>query len=1031
MQILRTIRICSVLSAGPCALFFAVSLAHAETCLSAGSFDWPTVEAGAWEGCAPSADDDFTIRSGDVVRVTGDISQLDGPAGITNFGRLEAAVEEEVLTVRVGWGGYTEALGGETVLTGGCREFGDPGGDTAPGDVRAPCPLTADHADALWRVGIARICPAWDAERAWWTSDCGGHLSDSQANDHTWGFHYPEQAFEADFSLSIDRIQADEEIAVRDLDPTDRSAPAESGFYFDIAEAEGSGGQGRDAGLARIHVDMRQGSIDTGSLDPLGHEVTFQTGLAGYGFDTRDILQTTLRETQKGSRLVQLPADAIDEDERRNGQWLVFREGEAPCPGEASYPGGAPCVPEATAFRIMQTRNDVPCAESSAEVCDVVVLAGLRNLPTDRDHEAGETVWITPVFFAPGDPFFVRVPVELASSRAGTGADPAPKQRVTFNGTSDLENVTVDTFRSNNNAFGNDARMARAAWIWWRDLGGGGNEKVGIKAVRGGVTPLIGWSFTGGFSELQELNQQDHCLDIEGEFDWRIEDFASRHCGDDFIVMNEGAAPPSLTGNRIRCEFSNSLGIPASQECVAAPSSVLHLTDGMCVNCTPDDSGFTSNSEEQGTLRNALILASNSRGIGFGNLHRTGLTVIGVLETSLAGALIGVGEIDGCVIRESGMVGGNPNNGLVTTSSAFGQNSISVKHCLFRDTRSSGTVPAVFCNTSSNTDHHCVFEDNAVVNHHRLGGPQSILFDARSFSGLGEQTLSIRNNIFAYTPDQDEPGETAPDGTTTVGAESGLVFDLAGAGEEDSLVMGGNLFAGFRRGGGAYRQDGGELDRPDYAPEGWCFFGNEIDVDSQSLDPDEILATLATRSAGVVRDEPGALTDPAAGDFRPLAGSAAAQVGCGPVEPVGVCEPLWYHAINNLEPECLASACGDGVDNDGDGLVDLEDPACSESDDISEQSPDFLCDDGLDNDGDGLIDFPEDPGCIHPAAGAEDPACDNGLDDDGDGRIDLDDPDCSAPWRFSEMSSRCGVGAELAILVPILFFIRQLARKHG
>ncbi len=110
--------------------------------------------------------------------------------------------------------------------------------------------------------------------------------------------------------------------------------------------------------------------------------------------------------------------------------------------------------------------------------------------------------------------------------------------------------------------------------------------------------------------------------------------------------------------------------------------------------------------------------------------------------------------------------------------------------------------------------------------------------------------------------------------------------------------------------------------------------------------------------------------------------------------------------------------CNDGLDNDCDGLIDIDDPDCQEPE---------KCD-GLDNDGDGEVD--EDfPGLgqlcgvgqgecsafgiiICDAAGtgtmcgaspgAGDPegpagcACADGIDNDCDGLIDIDDPDCGS-----------------------------------
>ena len=84
-----------------------------------------------------------------------------------------------------------------------------------------------------------------------------------------------------------------------------------------------------------------------------------------------------------------------------------------------------------------------------------------------------------------------------------------------------------------------------------------------------------------------------------------------------------------------------------------------------------------------------------------------------------------------------------------------------------------------------------------------------------------------------------------------------------------------------------------------------------------------------------------------------------------------------------------------GIDDDGDGLVDLADPGCSSVADPRELSMDEelpQCSDGIDNDGDGNIDFPYDPGC--GAAGDNEevnppnaPECGDELDNDNDGDV--------------------------------------------
>ena len=104
-----------------------------------------------------------------------------------------------------------------------------------------------------------------------------------------------------------------------------------------------------------------------------------------------------------------------------------------------------------------------------------------------------------------------------------------------------------------------------------------------------------------------------------------------------------------------------------------------------------------------------------------------------------------------------------------------------------------------------------------------------------------------------------------------------------------------------------------------------------------------------------------------------------------------------------------------------------------------------VCSDGLDNDGDGLIDFPADLGCRYASSNLENPLCDNDDDDDGDGGIDWDggsgggtaDTYCaSKPWGDREepkpkrRSYPCGLGAEL-ILVPaaLSWFLRRRQRR--
>jgi len=89
---------------------------------------------------------------------------------------------------------------------------------------------------------------------------------------------------------------------------------------------------------------------------------------------------------------------------------------------------------------------------------------------------------------------------------------------------------------------------------------------------------------------------------------------------------------------------------------------------------------------------------------------------------------------------------------------------------------------------------------------------------------------------------------------------------------------------------------------------------------------------------------------------------------------------------------CQLENCSDGLDNDGDGRVDCADADCTGPPMPSPDCTPEVCDDGVDNDGDGFTDCDDTECSFLPGCGSEN--CVDGIDNDSDGRIDCTDPDC-------------------------------------
>ena len=124
---------------------------------------------------------------------------------------------------------------------------------------------------------------------------------------------------------------------------------------------------------------------------------------------------------------------------------------------------------------------------------------------------------------------------------------------------------------------------------------------------------------------------------------------------------------------------------------------------------------------------------------------------------------------------------------------------------------------------------------------------------------------------------------------------------------------------------------------------------------------------------------------------------------------------------NDADPDCSVGngeigftgfVCNNGVDDDGDTLIDAEDPGCIAAQRFTEDdSAGSDCNDGVDNDGDGFIDsaglilnededdeiiYAADYGCWMGGAEADNAAtqCGDGIDNDSDAFTDALDTDC-------------------------------------
>jgi DNA-binding beta-propeller fold protein YncE len=136
-------------------------------------------------------------------------------------------------------------------------------------------------------------------------------------------------------------------------------------------------------------------------------------------------------------------------------------------------------------------------------------------------------------------------------------------------------------------------------------------------------------------------------------------------------------------------------------------------------------------------------------------------------------------------------------------------------------------------------------------------------------------------------------------------------------------------------------------------------------------------------------------------------------------------------AGNPLTYTCAPPGSGTrmAIDEDLDGVRDRDELDLATSPTNAGSKP-GACSDGIDNDGDGVTDL-ADAGCKDATWDIENPECNDGVNNDPDGLVDLADSKCTASYVRREAAASCGIGFELAFVLPPLLAIRRLKRRRA
>lgn len=587
-------------------LLVVASGVDAETCLSVGSFDWASVEAGEWQGCTPSADDWFVVRAGSTVSVTGHIGQSPTATGagiqVDPGGVLEVEVREAPLVLSLGDGGLRCEAGSICRLRGRYRAF----------RASKALPQIEQDTEFFLRAGLLVPCPGRDAAGAV-HPDCNGELP-VPGDPSRLRFVWPGDELKKQLTRiapSSSRASGLEEVlCFFDPDPTDAFTPRDVNYCYRIV------GVGTDP--PSLDIDVRQTSTAERDTD--------------FPLTWRQIVQATVAtDAAVGDRIVEIdgatiPAGAAG---RFQGYWL-YTGPIGPCFGHIS------CLVDHP-IRILDA-EDGPAG--SPDRLRIGALDGLRKaLP------AGAPVWIMPGGWQADDPISIRVPVVVRSA-----TEAMEDSRILFRGATELRAVVFDA--TANVVFeGPGVDPVHASDLWAVDIGSPGPTSHSVAVNDAGNTRLTfeGLTITGGRGRgaVQDRLHGFRIGDGDG-VTLILRDLAVRHHGDDCVVLEGNEIDATI--ERARCQHASRAGQSMSfLDMVAAQSSRLTARDLECVDCTSSGEPALYFPADGDYAIDGLLLWGGTGRLGANGAHITDLQILGA---DAPGTFSSAALIEGFVLRD-------------------------------------------------------------------------------------------------------------------------------------------------------------------------------------------------------------------------------------------------------------------------------------------------------------------------------------------------------------------------------------------